>query len=97
MKRTLKLCLKSPDLLKKLNAEATTNSHAVTLHGQHDVQQRYVFCLWTHMSFWPPLLHSVTAGMNLATLHRTAPTRFLPQEHHATKKDFIQGIDIPMH
>ena len=23
------------------------------------------------------------------------PTRFLPQEHHATKTDLLQGIDIP--
>ena len=38
---------------------------------------------------------SVTAAMNLVTLHWTAPPRFLPQEHHATKTDFIQGIDIP--
>ena len=34
------------------------------------------------------------AVMNLATLHRTAPTRFLPQEHNATKTDLIQGIDL---
>ena len=32
--------------------------------------------------------------MNLATLHRTVPTRFLPQEHHATRTDLIQGINI---
>ena len=37
---------------------------------------------------------SVMAVMNLATLHKTAPTRFLPQEHHVTKTDFIQGISI---
>ena len=41
------------------------------------------------------LTHSVTVVMNLATLHRTAPTRFLPQEHHATKTDHVQGINIP--
>ena len=35
------------------------------------------------------------AMMNLATLHRTAPTRFLPPEHHGMKTDLIQGIDIP--
>ena len=33
--------------------------------------------------------------MNLATLHRTAPKQFLPQEHHTTKTDLIQDIDIP--
>ena len=38
---------------------------------------------------------SVTAVMNLATLYRTAPTRSLPQEHHAGKTDVTQGIDIP--
>ena len=38
---------------------------------------------------------SVMAVMNLATLHRTAPTRFLPQEHHGTKTYLIQGIDTP--
>ena len=35
------------------------------------------------------LMHSVTAVVNLATLHRTATTRFLSQEHHATKTDLI--------
>ena len=40
-------------------------------------------------------MHSATAVMNWATLHRTPPTRFLPQEHHANKTDLIQGIDIP--
>ena len=38
---------------------------------------------------------SVMAVMNLATLHRTVPTRFLPQEHHTTKADLIQCINIP--
>ena len=41
------------------------------------------------------LIHGVTAVMNLATLHRTAPTRFLTQEHHATKTHLIQGINMP--
>ena len=41
------------------------------------------------------LMPSVIAVMNLATLHRTVPTRFLPQEHHTTKTDLFQGIDIP--
>ena len=40
-------------------------------------------------------MHSVTAVMNLATLHKTAPTRFLHQEHHAMKTDFIPGHDTP--
>ena len=35
------------------------------------------------------------AMMNLATLCRTASTRFLPQECHVTKKDLIQGINTP--
>ena len=35
------------------------------------------------------LMYSVMAVMNLATLHGTFPTRFLPQEHHATKTDLI--------
>ena len=41
------------------------------------------------------LMSSVTVAMNLVTLHKTAPTRFLPQEHHVTKTNLIQGIDIP--
>ena len=41
------------------------------------------------------LMCSVTTVMNLATLHRTAPTRFFCQEHHATKTGLIQGNDIP--
>ena len=39
------------------------------------------------------LMHSVTVAMNLATLHKTAQTRFLHQEHHATKTGFIPGHD----
>ena len=39
------------------------------------------------------LMPSVMAVMNLATLPRTAPTRFLLQECHATMADLIQGID----
>ena len=38
---------------------------------------------------------SAMAGMNLATLHMTASTRVLSQEHHTSKTDIIQGIDIP--
>ena len=41
------------------------------------------------------LMPSVMAVMNLATLPRTAPTRFLHQEHHATMADLVQGIDTP--
>ena len=33
--------------------------------------------------------------MNLATLHRTGPTRFLHQGHCTTKTDLVQGINIP--
>ena len=40
-------------------------------------------------------MHSVTAVMNVATLHRNAPTRFPNQEHHATKTDLVQGINRP--
>ena len=40
-------------------------------------------------------MHSVMAVMNLATLQRTAPAKFPPQEHHTTKTDLIQGIGIP--
>ena len=41
------------------------------------------------------LMPSVMAVMNLAILHRTAPTNFLHQECHATKADLIQGINTP--
>ena len=41
------------------------------------------------------LMHSVTAVMNSATLHKTALTRFLPQEHHATKTGLVPGHDTP--
>ena len=41
-------------------------------------------------------MHSVTAAMNSATLHRIAPTRFLCQVHHATETGLIQGNDTPM-
>ena len=34
-------------------------------------------------------MHSVKAMMNLTTLYRIAQTRFLPEEHHATKTDLI--------
>ena len=49
---------------------------------------------WVILATTAPV-HSVTAVMNLTPLHRTAPTRFLPQEYHVTKIDLIQGTDIP--
>ena len=42
-----------------------------------------------------PLMPSVMAVMNLAILHRTAPTTFLHHECHTTKTDLIQGINTP--
>ena len=42
------------------------------------------------------LMPSVNAVMNMETLHRTAPTSFLPQEGHAIKADLIQGTDTPI-
>ena len=41
------------------------------------------------------LMPSVMAVMNLATLPRVAPTRFLHQEHLTIMEDLIQGIDTP--
>ena len=41
------------------------------------------------------LIPSVIAVMNLAILLRTAPIRFLLQEHHAITEDLVQGIDTP--
>ena len=41
------------------------------------------------------LMPTVMAVMNLAIFHRTAQTRFLHQEHHATKTYLIQGIYAP--
>ena len=41
------------------------------------------------------LIPTVITVMNLATLCRTSPTRFLPQEHHAPNTDLIHGIDTP--
>ena len=41
------------------------------------------------------LMPSAIALMNVTILCRTAPTRFLPQEHHTTKIDLVQGIDTP--
>ena len=41
------------------------------------------------------LMPSAMAMLNMAILHRTAPTRFLHQKHHATKTDLVQGIDTP--
>ena len=41
------------------------------------------------------LIHSVTPVMNSATLHKTSPTRFPPQEHNATKKGLIPGHETP--
>ena len=38
---------------------------------------------------------SAMAVMNLATFPSSDPTRLLPQEHHTTKTDLIQGINIP--
>ena len=39
------------------------------------------------------LMPSVMDVMNFATLCRTAPTRFLLQEHHTMKTDLSQGIN----
>ena len=39
-------------------------------------------------------MHSVTAVMNLATLHKTARTRFFPQKHHTTRTGLIEGHNI---
>ena len=39
------------------------------------------------------LMCSITAAMNMATLDKTAPTGFLPQEHHATQTGLIPGHD----
>ena len=41
------------------------------------------------------LMLSVMAVMNLAILPRTAPTRCLHQQHHATMEDLVQGINTP--
>ena len=41
-------------------------------------------------------VHSVTAAMNLATLQKTAPTKFLPLEYHAIKRGLIQGHNPPI-
>ena len=41
------------------------------------------------------LMHSVMAVMTLTILPRTAPTKSLHQEHHATTEDLVQGIDTP--
>ena len=49
---------------------------------------------WVILTATAPM-HSITNVMNLATFHRTDPTRFLPQEHQATKTNLIQGINIP--
>ena len=43
----------------------------------------------------PAMMPSVIAVMNLTILHRTSPTGFLHQEHHATMADIIQGINTP--
>ena len=39
------------------------------------------------------LMPIIIALMNFDTLPRTAPTRFLHKEHHATMADLIQGIN----
>ena len=38
---------------------------------------------------------SVTAVMNLATLHKTVETRFLSQENNATRTGLIPAHDTP--
>ena len=53
-------------------------------------------CGWTgHFGHHCSDMTSAMAVMNFAILHRTTPTRFLHQEHHATMADCTQGIDIP--
>ena len=42
-------------------------------------------------------IYSVTAGMNSATLHKTAPTRFLTQEHHTPPRQVSFKATIHLH
>ena len=42
-------------------------------------------------------LSSVTAVMNLATLHKTGQIIFLPKEHHATRRDLVPGYNASTH
>ena len=80
-------------LVEKLHA-AHVLTATLTASSQYDIQCWSMFSLWTNRSFWPPL-SSIMAVMTLDTLHRTSPARFLPQEHHDTKTDLIQVINIP--
>ena len=49
-------------------------------------------CGWTGHSDQTALMPNIMAVMNLVTLPKAAPTKFLHQEHHATTADLIQGI-----
>ena len=100
---TAKICEKDPQtlaevirLVGKLNAAQQltamlTPSAVSVMSNDH---RCFVVDEWVILPATVPV-HSVMAVMNLATLHRTAPTRFLHKECHATKTDAVQGTDIP--
>ena len=49
---------------------------------------------WVILDTTAPV-HGVTTAVSSATLQRTTASRFLGQEHHATKTGLVQGSDTP--
>ena len=81
-------------LIEKLNVahqlRATLTPSSVSMMSGND--RCFVFGCTCYFGHHCPDVHCYGCD-ELATLNRTAQTRFLPQEHHATKTDLIQGID----
>ena len=81
--------------------EELSAAHQLTATGTHSTvsmmssDDTCFVCGQTGHVATTALKPSVMAVMNLAILPRTASTKFLYQEHHTTKEDFIQGINTP--
>ena len=94
MKRTLKLW--SDQNSWKFNAAqqltVTLIPSMVIMMSTDD--RCFVVDEWVIVAVTAPM-HSITAVMDSSTLHRTAPTRFICQEHHASKTGLIQSNNMP--
>ena len=92
-----KLWLRSSDLLMNSVQHTNWQLHYLLLQSVWCPVMINVLSVDRQVILAATALSSVMAVMNLATLPRTAPTRFLHQEHHATMEDLVQGINIYPH
>ena len=96
MRRTPKLWLKSSGLVEKLKTvhclTATLTPYTVSMMSSND---RCLFVDVQVILAATALMPSVIAVMNLAILHRTAPTRFLHQNTTPPKQISYKALILP--